>query len=114
MSFKLGRMELGRKTVVLAVSDIDRAKAFYAGLGWRIDVDVVSGHDRIVRLTPAGSDASIVFGTGLTAVTSHEPLVLVVDDIAAAREALSARGADVGDDHFQDPDGNVWRLSPAG
>jgi catechol 2,3-dioxygenase-like lactoylglutathione lyase family enzyme len=85
------------EVVVLPVSDVDRAKRFYAGLGWREDADVARGDDfRVVQMTPPGSPASVIFGTG---VTSAEPgsidgLVLVVEDAAAARAELVARGVD--------------------
>jgi catechol 2,3-dioxygenase-like lactoylglutathione lyase family enzyme len=57
------------EVVVLPVSDVDRAKQFYKGLGWREDADIVGGADfRIVQLTPPGSSCSIAFGTGVTTV----------------------------------------------
>jgi catechol 2,3-dioxygenase-like lactoylglutathione lyase family enzyme len=83
--------------VVVPVADVDRAKSFYEALGWRLDADVGGGDYRVVQLTPPGSNASILFGTG---VTSDEPgsidgLLLVVDDIAAACDELRSRGVDV-------------------
>src|SRR5258705_10386440 len=84
--------------VVLPVSDVDRAKEFYAGLGWRLDADFVTGYDfRVIQLTPPGSPCSIIFGTGVTnaAPGSADGLYLVVDDIEAARAELVAHGAQV-------------------
>jgi catechol 2,3-dioxygenase-like lactoylglutathione lyase family enzyme len=80
------------------VSDVDRAKAFYEGLGWRMDIDYGNGEDfRVVQLTPPGSHASIIIGEGVTSVPPGcvDGLQLVVDDIQAAREELASRGADV-------------------
>jgi catechol 2,3-dioxygenase-like lactoylglutathione lyase family enzyme len=86
------------EVVVVPVSDVDRAKAFYEGLGWRMDIDYVSSNDvRVVQLTPPGSPASIIIGTGITdaAPGSVDGLQLVVDDIEAAHAELAGRGADV-------------------
>jgi catechol 2,3-dioxygenase-like lactoylglutathione lyase family enzyme len=91
MNFKL-------EVIIIPVSDVDRAKAFYEKLGWRLDADFAKGDDfRVVQLTPPNSDASIIFGKG---VTSAKPpwtdnLVLAVDDLNAARAALIARGVKV-------------------
>jgi catechol 2,3-dioxygenase-like lactoylglutathione lyase family enzyme len=86
------------EVVILPVSDVDRAKEFYKGLDWREDADIVGGPDfRIVQLTPPGSACSISFGTGITTMTpgSQQGLLLVVDDIVAARDELLERGAPV-------------------
>jgi catechol 2,3-dioxygenase-like lactoylglutathione lyase family enzyme len=86
------------EVVVLPVTDVDRAKRFYASLGWREDADfATSDAFRVVQFTPPGSEASIIFGTGVTAGTpgSVEDLQLTVFDIDKAREALIARGVDV-------------------
>jgi catechol 2,3-dioxygenase-like lactoylglutathione lyase family enzyme len=91
MHFKL-------EVIVLPVNDVDRAKAFYESLGWRLDADVPGdGGFRVVQLTPPGSPASIIFGSDVTAAApgSTEGLYLVVDDIEAAREDLVARGVNV-------------------
>lgn len=86
------------EVVVLGVSDVDRAKAFYKKLGWRLDADFVTGDDwRVVQLTPHNSGASVIFGKG---ITSPEPgstnsLILAVDDVDAARADLMARGVAV-------------------
>ena len=93
-----GRAETKLEVVVLPVSDVDRAKRFYAGLGWRVDADFTSGPDfRVVQLTPPGSPCSVIFGTGVTAAPpgSVQELMLVVDDIDAARNELARRGVDV-------------------
>jgi catechol 2,3-dioxygenase-like lactoylglutathione lyase family enzyme len=93
--------------MVLPVSHVDRAKQFYAGLGWRLDADFVVDDDfRVVQLTPPGSPCSIIFGTGVTdaAPGSAGGLYLVVDDIEAARAELVDHGAQVSD-VFHDADG---------
>jgi len=133
-----GKVEMKLEVVVLPVSDVDRAKRFYGGLGWRLDADFTTGEDfRVVQLTPPGSPCSIHFGKRLTTAVpgSAQSLYLVVFDIEAARAELIARGADVselfhyagpkrarlpGPDpegrsyrtfaSFSDPDGNSWLL----
>jgi catechol 2,3-dioxygenase-like lactoylglutathione lyase family enzyme len=85
------------EVVVIGVSDVDRAKAFYEKLGWRLDANFVVGDFHAVQVTPHNSQASIIFGKG---IPSPEPgsargLVLAVDDVVAARDDLIARGADV-------------------
>ncbi len=127
------------EVTVLPVADVDRAKAFYQGLGWRLDADFpIDEHYRVVQLTPPGSPASIQFGTGLTTMApgSMQGMYLIVADIDAARKELISHGADVSevwhgrglgtDGHvpgpdperasyrsfasFTDPDGNRWLL----
>lgn len=126
------------EVVVIPVSDVDRAKQFYGGLGWRLDADFVVGDDfRGVQVTPPGSAASVHFGLGLTTATpgSASGLYLVVSDIEAARAELVRRGIEVGEIFhragpgkpaisgpdperrsyftyatFRDPDGNEWLL----
>ena len=86
------------EVVVIGVSDVARAKAFYENLGWRLDADFAQGEDfRVVQLTPHNSDASIIFGKGVTTAKpgSLDSLVLAVDDIDAARNDLVARGVAV-------------------
>jgi catechol 2,3-dioxygenase-like lactoylglutathione lyase family enzyme len=88
------------EVIVIPVSDADRAKEFYAGLGWRLDVDVPFDNGvRIVQFTPSGSGCSIQFGSNLTSAApgSAQGLYLVVSDIKAARDELLARGAEVSD-----------------
>jgi len=97
---KLEKAQLDMKleVVVFDVSDVDRAKAFYENLGWRIDIDLAAGDEfRAVQITPHNSDASIIFGKGVTSAKSGSPhsLVLAVDDIDAARADLVARGVEV-------------------
>lgn len=76
-------MDLKLEVVVLPVSDVDRARDFYRGLGWRLDADFVTGPDfRVVQMTPPGSASSIIFGTGVTAAApgSTQGLQLVTND----------------------------------
>ena len=91
-------VDLKLEVVVIPVSDVDRSKRFYEGLGWRMDGDFPGVGDwRGVQMTPPGSPCSIHFGRGLTTATpgSVKNLYLVVSDIEAARAELTARGADV-------------------
>ena len=121
------RLEL----VPIPVSDVDRAKAFYEQVGFGDLHDVqVTDTMRVVQLTPPGSGCAIVFGTGMGPITDMTPgsvkgIHLVVEDIAATRAALAARGIalseieDMGGvlyTYFDDPDGNMWALQqwPAG
>lgn len=93
-----GEMKL--EVVVIPVSDVDRAKAFYESLGWRLDADLaVEDGYRVVQLTPPGSSCSIIFGDGVTSASpgSCESLQLSVYDIDAARAELVACGVDVGE-----------------
>ena len=90
--------EMKLEAVVLPVTDVDRAKDFYERLGWRLDADVADGEDfRLVQMTPPGSACSIHFGKGLTAAEpgSFADMHLVVTDIEATRENLTAKGIDV-------------------
>ncbi len=93
------QVDMKLEVVMIGVSDVDRAKAFYEKLGWRLDADFASdaGDFRALQLTPHNSDASIIFGKGVTSVQpgSAESLVLAVDDVAAARDDLVARGVSV-------------------
>jgi predicted enzyme related to lactoylglutathione lyase len=91
------RAELKLEVVVLPVSDVDRAKAFYESLGWRLDADFSTDELRVVQLTPPGSQASIIFGSNVTSAEpgSVEALQLTVSDIDAARDQLTSGGADV-------------------
>jgi catechol 2,3-dioxygenase-like lactoylglutathione lyase family enzyme len=91
-------MDLKLEVVILPVSDVDRSKDFYKGLGWREDADIVGGEDfRIVQVTPPGSACSVSFGIGVTTMTpgSQQGLVLVTDDIEGARAELAEHGAPV-------------------
>jgi catechol 2,3-dioxygenase-like lactoylglutathione lyase family enzyme len=95
---KVEPLDMKLEVVVLGVSDVDRAKAFYEKLGWRLDADFATGDDwRVVQLTPHNSDASIIFGKG---IASAKPglangLILAVGDLDAARDDLIARGVNV-------------------
>jgi catechol 2,3-dioxygenase-like lactoylglutathione lyase family enzyme len=96
------------EVVIIPVSDVDRAKSFYLALGWRLDADLEAEDYRLVQITPPASDASIIFGRGVTAGEpgSIDGLLLAVDDIDAARDELISRGADVSE-VFHDADGGV-------
>ncbi|WP_262300188.1 VOC family protein [Microvirga sesbaniae] len=126
------------EVVVIPVADVDRSKDFYGRLGWRLDADFVKGDTfRVVQFTPPGSPCSIHFGKGVTSAEpgSAQRMYLVVDDIAAARADVVARGVDVSEVFhraaigegplsgldperrsynsfatFSDPDGNAWLL----
>jgi len=90
--------ELKLEVVVLPVSDVDQAKTFYEGLGWRLDADVTADEDlHLVQFTPPGSGCSIQFGTNITSAEpdSAKSVYLSVSDIEAAREDLLARGVEV-------------------
>ncbi len=130
-------LDMKLEVVVIPVSDVDRAKRFYGGLGWRLDADFTGENFRAVQLTPPGSPCSIHFGNGVTTAVpgSVQGLFLIVDDIERARADLIAKGVDVselfhyaairgprvpGPDperrsyrswaSFSDPDGNGWLL----
>jgi len=131
---ELSTIDMALEVVQLPVSDVDRAKRFYQSLGWRFDIDLVVSDDfRTVQMTPPHSACSIQFGKGRTTAEpgSAQALILVVDDIDAARDALISRGVDVSEVHearppgfdapegersyfarasFSDPDGNGWVL----
>jgi catechol 2,3-dioxygenase-like lactoylglutathione lyase family enzyme len=136
-----GTVDMKLEVVILPVSDVDRAKRFYQNLGWRLDADFpISADFRVIQITPTGSPASIIFGTGVSTASpgaAHRQL-LVVQDLEAARADLVARGVNVteifhgagfradgagripGPDPegrsyssfaaFSDPDGNGWLL----
>jgi catechol 2,3-dioxygenase-like lactoylglutathione lyase family enzyme len=125
-------VDMNLEVVTVPVSDVDRAKAFYQSLGWRLDTDIVAGDDfRVVQFTPPHSQCSIHFGKGLTTAEpgSLDRVILAVKDIDAARADLVSRGVDVGEVYeskppgfdvpgrsyfayasFSDPDGNGWLL----
>jgi catechol 2,3-dioxygenase-like lactoylglutathione lyase family enzyme len=95
---KVEPLDMKLEVVVLGVSDVDRAKAFYENLGWRLDADFAMGDDfRVVQLTPHNSEASVIFGKGITSPKpgSADSLILAVDDVDAARADLIARGVGV-------------------
>ncbi len=109
-------MDWKLELVVVPVSDVDRAKAFYSGpFGFRVEVDHAAGEQfRVVQLTPQGSACSIAVGVGLTdaAPGSAKGLHLVVEDIEAAREELAGRGVDVGEPFHMGPAGRTPGLHP--
>lgn len=116
-------MDMKLELVTVPVTDVDRAKAFYADqVGFVVDHDHrVSDDLRFVQLTPPGSGCSIAIGEGLTTVApgSYAGLQMVVDDVRAVREELAGRGVAVSEVaelpwgdfvEFADPDGNRWAL----
>jgi len=118
-------MDWKLELVIMPVSDVDRAKAFYERVGFNADHD----HDitpdlRFVQLTPPGSACSIALGTGLTdAPVGSARAQIVVADVAAARAELVERGIEASDVQqfawgafvfFEDPDGNRWSLQELG
>jgi predicted enzyme related to lactoylglutathione lyase len=131
-------MNMKIEMVPVPVTDVDRAKVFYAEqLGWPVDVDHAVGDDfRLVQLTPPGSGCSIGIGIGVSRMVPGAliGLQLVVDDIAATRDELVGRGVDVTPvfhyegttrvdgpggrwnsfAEFADPDGNLWVLQEQG
>lgn len=92
-------LDLKLEIVVIPVSDVDRAKAFYAGLGWREDADFAGDDWRVVQFTPPGSACSVIFGRNVTAAApgSTQGLYMIVSDIEAARAELIGRGVAVSD-----------------
>ena len=109
-------VDLKLEAVVIPVSDVERSKAFYAGLGWRLDADFSFDNGfRVVQFTPPGSGASIQFGTNISTAApgSAQGLYLVVSDIEAAREELAARGAQISEVfHPSAPGGQFEPASP--
>ena len=134
---RVGQVDLKLEVITIPVSDFDRAKEFYGGLGWRLDADFSNGADRAIQFTPPGSQCSIHFGKSAEP-GSTQGLFLIVSDIQAARDELVRRGVEVSEvfhyaagpgpfgdrvggiapDHlsygsyatFSDPDGNGWLL----
>src|SRR5438132_1002986 len=92
------KVDLKFEIVVLPVSDVDRAKEFYAKLGWRLDADYAHENDfRVIQFTPPGSGCSVIFGKNVTAAApgSSQGLYLIVSDIEAVRAELLRRGGEV-------------------
>src|SRR5215217_4693063 len=103
---EVGTIPTKFEVTALPVADVDRAKAFYQGLGWRLDIDFKpTPETRGVQFTPPGSPASIQFGEGTTTMApgSLQGLLLIVDDIEAARDDLIGRGVDVSE---------IWHSEP--
>jgi catechol 2,3-dioxygenase-like lactoylglutathione lyase family enzyme len=93
-------IDMKLEIAVIPVSDVDRAKAFYSKLGWRLDADFADGDDfRVIQFTPPGSGASVIFGKNVTAAApgAAQGLYLIVSDLEAARAELRSRGIDVGE-----------------
>jgi catechol 2,3-dioxygenase-like lactoylglutathione lyase family enzyme len=91
-------MNMKLEVIIVPVTDVDRAKAFYEKVGFRLDIDYVANENfRVLQFTPPRSGASIIFGKGVTSGKSGSAgsLVLAVEDVAAAREDLTARGVNV-------------------
>jgi catechol 2,3-dioxygenase-like lactoylglutathione lyase family enzyme len=133
---EVGTMPFRFEVTTIPVTDVDRAKAFYLKLGWRLDIDFEPAPGvRGVQFTPPGSPASIQFGSGGAPFAGPlQNLYLIVDDIEAARDELIGRGVEVGEiwhleigkgpvpgldpertsyasrATFADPDGNTWML----
>src|SRR5215470_6612317 len=94
----VGRVDTKLEVIVIPVSDVDRAKEFYARLGWRLDGDFTHGDDwRGIQFTPPGSGCSVIFGKNVTAAApgSAQGLYLIVSDIEAARRELLDRGVEI-------------------
>jgi catechol 2,3-dioxygenase-like lactoylglutathione lyase family enzyme len=132
----VGQVDTNLEVDIIPVSDVDRSKQFYEGLGWRLDADDAPLEGlRIVQFTPPGSGASVTFGTGITAAAPGSAEGgLVTSDVQAAHDELAGRGIDVSDVwhgppfpvearqpgrdpertsygsfcSFNDPDGNTW------
>jgi catechol 2,3-dioxygenase-like lactoylglutathione lyase family enzyme len=94
---RVGKVDMKLEVITIPVSDVDLAKEFYGGLGWRLDADFSKGDDRVVQFTPPGSQCSVHFGRNLTSVApgSAQSLWLIVSDIQAARDELVGRGIEV-------------------
>jgi catechol 2,3-dioxygenase-like lactoylglutathione lyase family enzyme len=131
-----GKIDMHLEVDIIPVSDVDRAKQFYQGLGWRLDDDAAPANDvRVVQFTPPGSGCSISFGQGITAAAPGSgEATLTVDDIEAAHDELVSLGVGTSDVwhgapfpararlsgpdpahtsygsfcSFSDPDGNAW------
>ena len=91
-------MDMKLEVVIIPVSDVDRAKAFYAKLGFRLDIDYTPDENfRVIQFTPPRSEASIIFGKGITSAKSGsgDILVLAVDDVDAVRKELLSHGVNV-------------------
>jgi len=112
-SAKVESVDMKLEVVLLCVSDVNRAKAFYEKLGWRLDIDIVAGDDfRGVQMTPHNSEASIIFGRGVTSAKfGSAELVLDVDNVDVARNDLIARGVVVSEvfHYAAGPSTTPWR-----
>ena len=109
-------MDYKLEVVVIPVSDVDKAKDFYTGLGWRLDADFTASEDfRVIQVTPPGSACSVIFGTGLTSAApgSAQGLHLTVNDIDTAQAELAGLGVDVSE-VFHDAGGVFHHAGTAG
>jgi predicted enzyme related to lactoylglutathione lyase len=100
---RVSKGEMKFEVVVIPVSDVDRAKRFYAALGWRLDIDFAASQEyRVVQFTPPGSACSIIFGIGITpaAPGSVKGLYLIVSDIETARADMVDRGVTVSEPFY--------------
>jgi catechol 2,3-dioxygenase-like lactoylglutathione lyase family enzyme len=92
-------VDMKLEVVVIPVTDVDRAKRFYGGLGWRLDADYTSddGYFRVIQFTPPGSGCSVIFGRNVTAAPpgSAQGLYLIVSDVATARKELLGHGVEI-------------------
>jgi len=96
--------DLKLEVVVIPVADVDRAKRFYGGLGWRLDADFANKDWRLVQMTPPGSTCSVMFGKGFTTAApgSVQGTFLVVDNLDSTRAELAGHGVDVSEVfHFE-------------
>jgi catechol 2,3-dioxygenase-like lactoylglutathione lyase family enzyme len=112
-----GRVDLKLEVVVIPVTDVDRAKAFYQRLGWRLDADFPFDNGfRVVQFTPPGSACSLQFGTNMTTAApgSAQGMYLVVTDIEAARADLAALGAEVSEAFHPETPGAQFRPDGSG
>jgi predicted enzyme related to lactoylglutathione lyase len=96
------------EVIVIPVSDVDRAKDFYARLGWRLDADFTGGDFRLIQFTPPGSGCSVQFGRNLTSAApgSTQDVYLVVSDLKAARDRLAQAGVQVSEAFHGAPGAN--------
>ena len=108
-------MDYKLEVVVLPVSDVDKAKDFYQGLGWRLDANIGKDDFRVVQVTPPGSPCSVIFGAGITSAApgSAQGMQLTVTDIDAARADLASHGAQVSE-VFHNAPGSWHPAWPAG
>ena len=107
----VAKIDMKLEVVVIPVSDVDRAKAFYERIGWRLNIDRSAGEDfRLVQFTPPGSSCSVHFGKNVTpAAPGSAKAFLVVADIEAARDQLVAAGVEVGEFFYDGPEGRGQR-----
>jgi predicted enzyme related to lactoylglutathione lyase len=113
----VGNADLKLEVVVIPVSDVDRAKAFYERLAWRLDADFAFDNGfRVVQFTPPGSPCSVQFGVGMTqaAPGTAQNMYLVVGDIAAACADLAARGAEISEPFHPAAPGAQFSSEPSG